>query len=462
MLVTSGAMRRGAVGVVGVALALVLTACSDDAADRTEAASTQGSQADPPPEPDVARFRTGVRLDSLTEQLHVVGSTVLAFSATAGDQDPELLRSTDLGESWEPLTLPGASESPTVAYTSVQVGEELAWVTGEDGRSASYPYIAEDVYLWASRDGVEWHGGRLPVTGQPSSLTEPAVGVVGDGTVVAGVVTESGEGDTSVEMFRSEQAGGAWVPAETPDLAVEGGPTFFADIWEGDDGRLVAVLLSDSTEDELTVLVSDDDGQSWRVGSCPEGSAVDTDECQRVSDSGSLEVGPRGVSVAGGEWRTPVLEPPPAEGDPQDFGFEEVIELPGRGWLVATSIFLNQEENFGVLARSDDGVTWQQLFADDPCMEDDLDPEFSQPVRLGTGWLVVHSCLADGTEVGRDLVWADLYVLDGAATEPVLLADTRQEDRRYGQPVAVGDVVLVPVYEEDTADGFTEFVRLTP
>lgn len=49
-------------------------------------------------------------------------------------------------------------------------------------------------------------------------------------------------------------------------------------------------------------------------------------------------------------------------------------------------------------------------------------------------------------------------MLNGAATEAVVVPGSRQDGVGYQEPLAVGDVVLVPV----RADGFTEIIRLTP
>lgn len=444
----------------GAASILLLAACgqeSDDRSERVEAGRTD------PPAPTVERLSTTVQLAPYPSELQVVGSTVLSFAPRTSAGYPELLRSVDLGETWEPLVLPGASESPSFVHTANGVSDDVAWVTARADDGPLSDFVA-DLFLWTSRDGLEWTGGLFP-TQRANDLVEPTFAVVGDGTLVAGVVTEVGEQGQGVELYYDDSDGRGWVAAELADVVIDGAQTHVDDIWET-DGRLIAVIYSDAMQEDdvLTVLESRDDGRSWQEGTCPADSVADDDGCARVVETGRLRVGPQGVSVDGRDWQRPVLDPPPARGDPRAFTFESPLELAGGGWLVAGEVYLNQEESFGVLARSEDGVTWHQLFADDPCLGDDLSPDFRRPVRLTDGWLVVHSCQTGATgssgDGGQQFAWADLYVLDGAASDVVLVPQTRQTGNEYQQPVTVGEAVLVPITYDDEADRFTDIVRV--
>jgi hypothetical protein len=460
---------------MSAALVLVAVACTEDETGRAERSQAAGQPG--PPTPTIERYSTGAR----PWGIEAVGTTLLAYDGASPEEDAALLRSADLGETWEPLVLPGAPDSPGFHYQGLGERDGQVWVAGvkEAADEAADGY--DSAYLWISRDGSRWQGGRLPTVTNPSrddhlapgvvSDDVVAVGVVSDDDVVAGIVTESG-GIKSVEMFRSttDEAGDSWVASETPEVVLRGEAARIGDIWEAHDGVLVADLVA-PVEDEPTVLESHDDGRSWQIGSCPDESEHEGD-CEPVSDAGSLEVGPRGVSTHDGDWQEPVLDRSPAREDQGNLSVDRAFEIPGGGWLANANDPGN--ENYGdVLVRSDDGVTWQQLLVEDPCLDDDLDPSFDPPVRLGSGWLVEHTCWRPGGIAGADINWArsDLYVLDGAATRPVRLPGTQWEadhnisgieDDGYGPAVVAGDVVLVPVPYDHTADGFTEIVRITP
>lgn len=448
---------RSAVGAALVLLVAVV-GCGKEAGDRAEQSRAQPD----PPRPTVERFSAGVELYEMT----IAGDTVIAFNGGPEDEDRDLLRSNDLGATWQRLGVPDAPVSRAYPYTTLGTKDGVGYVTGvEDATPDRYPYVADNAYMWASSDGMSWRGGRLPVQGSVSTIAPPELGVAQEGGVVSGVVTSRDDAD-GVEMFYSANPRDAWHQAEMDDVVIRGAQTFVGDIWSAEDGRLVAVVLSDSIEDELTILESHDNGRSWQIGTCPDDSVVDGGDCRRPTDTGSLQVGADGVSVNGGDWQTPVLDPPPARGDPDEVQLDDVVELPEGGWLTAASIPVDGGNHLDVLARSDDGVTWRPLLGDDPCLADGRYPLFTTPVRLGAGWLVAHECHAIDHEAppvtdgvpATTVIWSDMYILNGSATEAVAVPGSRQDGVGYLEPLAVGDVVLVP----GRTDGFTEIIRLTP
>jgi hypothetical protein len=450
-LLASGGVRWGA---VSVALVLVAVACAEGSTGRGERAQAAGQPG--PANPTIERYSTGARP---TGEIHAVGTTLLAYDGTSPEADPTLLRSVDLGETWEPLVLPGTPDSPRFRHMRLEARDGVVWVAGVEDATDELSLVYDSTYLWISRDGTEWQGGRLPTMNPVSAATEPEPGVASRDVVVAGVVTSLRDGNERIEMFRSStsEADGGWVAAETPELVIRGGPGFIGQIWRTDDGPLVADVAAESLEFEGAALESGD-GRSWRIGSCPDDSVYEGD-CHPASDAGSLEFGPQGVSVNDGEWEEPVLEPSPAREDRGRFGLDEAFELAGGGWLAEGY----DHEHVQVLARSDDGMTWQQVLVDDSCRDDDLVPSFSRPVRLGAGWLVEHSCSRPtGRSIGggeeMEQLWSALYVLDGAASRAVRLPGTHTTRSGYGQPVVAGDVVLVP----SSGGGVTEILRITP
>jgi hypothetical protein len=190
--------------------------------------------------PEVQR----IALDApVSDSVVPIGDQLLASvgdgTHTHGEGSPRLLRSSDRGESWEPVSLPGApSEMEIDSFGYPRVVEGLAVVAGRalveplgaDPTAGEPP--AGDAYIWTSRDGIEWRGGR--VAGPGSDLASIGVEVAG-GLLVAGLMTGTSEVANDVdqfELYRSNDDGGSWTRASVSRVELGPGETVeLRDVW---------------------------------------------------------------------------------------------------------------------------------------------------------------------------------------------------------------------------------------
>ena len=242
--------RAAYVGLVGL-LAVTWPATDDD--------HRQG------PPIDVRR----VELDAAPTGLVSVGDVLLANGrqgdTSTGDQREwwALLRSTDLGETWASLTLPGAPRGVSYVLDGPEdVGEGVAVVKGVVGVDSSGPTVSGHVaYLWASVDGRTWWGGRFAGDGLP--IDRNVIVRAAGGMLFAAADTQ---------IYRSTDLGVSWSPVSAPDLPLAPGETAtVTDLWQTTRGRLVANLGNGDGRPPLLetgpapVLVSDDSGMTWHL-----------------------------------------------------------------------------------------------------------------------------------------------------------------------------------------------------
>ena len=246
--------RAACVGLVGL-LAITEPATDDD--------QRHGSLI------DVRR----VELDASPTGLVPVGDVLLANGRQGGQSTGDqrewwaLLRSTDLGETWTSLTLPGAPTGVSYILDGQQdVGEGVAVVKGVVGVDSSGPTVSGHVaYVWASVDGRTWRGGRFAGGGPPIDR-DVIVRSVG-GVLFAAADTQ---------IYRSTDLGASWSPVSAPDLPLAPGETAtVTDLWQTTRGRLVANMGNGDGRPPMLetgpapVLVSDDGGMTWRLDVCP-------------------------------------------------------------------------------------------------------------------------------------------------------------------------------------------------
>jgi len=242
---------------------------------------------------EIRRFE----LDVAPTELVAVGDVLLS-NGRAGDRpsdDPRvwqaLLRSTDLGRSWESLTLPGAA--PGVSYVlhgPGEVGGDVAVVVGEvDVDPSASTLTGRVAYLWASADGMTWSGGSFAGVSPPTgrSIVVSAV----DGVLFAAFDTR---------LHRSTDLGASWTQATVPDLPLAAGETAAVrDIWSTGRGRLAITLVNPNgggppmlATGTPPVLVSDDGGVTWHLDACPS-EVLGDGSCRRTpraDDPGTLAV----------------------------------------------------------------------------------------------------------------------------------------------------------------------------
>lgn len=202
------------------------------------------------------------------------------------------------------------------------------------------------------------------------------------------------------------------------------------------------------------MLVSGDGGATWTTAACP-AESVDGRVCEPPDRAGDLLYRGSDVSVDDGRTWQPMAITPPAEPEPDRPRLDGVVEDGSGGWLAAASLSVPSDVSYGFLLRSEDGLRWDQLRHPDPCRSDDIgrpNSSYSVPVRLGDGWLVAYSCLALSTpEI------AELLVVPGAEGEPRPVEGSQRDDVAYGEPVALGDTIVVP----ERPEGGSEIVALS-
>ena len=409
-----------------------------------------------------------VELDAAPTGLVSVGDVLLANGrqgdTSTGDQREwwALLRSTDLGETWASLTLPGAPRGVSYVLDGPEdVGEGVAAVKGVVGVDSSGPTVSGHVaYLWASVDGRTWWGGRFAGDGLP--IDRNVIVRAAGGMLFAAADTQ---------IYRSTDLGVSWSPVSAPDLPLAPGETAtVTDLWQTTRGRLVANLGNGDGRPPLLetgpapVLVSDDSGMTWHLDVCPS-EVPSNGSCLRDPPTGDPEIRtaaslqirrtPRGEQVStdgGAVWRDVDLHLDAAR--PSDVFFNVIVPRDDGGWLAVATIDPAGDYDVDLLLASDDGVQWRDLSPNSPCetaqVQEDPDvilpsASFSRPLRFDGRWLVIHTCAGENT-----LVQSELLLVGGSATEATPVPGTRRDAVAYGSPVAVGDdVVMLEVHEDD-------------
>lgn len=435
-------------GVVLVVIALLVVSCSSDSGS----GSGSGAQ--------VEQFDAGVVLSGPPVAL---GRALLAAGqgSSFGDDDavPALYRSDDGGETWKPVEPPGLPPGRVVVEVDSPqlVAEGLAAVSARvvSGDPDPSRFPSGDAYVWTTKDGVTWHGGRL--TG-PETWAGVATHEV-DGVLFAATTASTlrPDDENRLEVHRSTDGGASWAPAAIAGVSLTSGQaTRVTDIWRDADGRLVAGMESGANPDGTRVppvaMASEDEGRSWVASDCPSGPVPASHSCQAPAEHEGI--------------RFDVLEPDVAEFHDEENRLRVigVVELPGGGWLAAVSTDEPGDTSFGFLLRSGDGTRWRTVLPSARC-EPDGDgaggpsSSFTTPLRFGDGWLVAYSC---GDEAKT--TESRLYVLDADGMRPVEVDGTSLPPNvNYLPPVAVGsDGVVVAVGRNGDHDGDARVVRLRP
>jgi BNR/Asp-box repeat len=436
---------------------------------------------------EIRRFE----LDVAPTQLVAVGDVLLA-NGRAGDRpsdDPRvwraLLRSTDLGRTWESLTLPAAAPGVTyVLHGPEEVGGGVAVVVGEVDVDPSAPTLNGRVaYLWTSADGRTWSGGGFVGVSPPTGGNILVRSV--DGVLFAAFDNR---------LHRSTDLGASWTRATVPELPLAAGETaVVSDIWQSNGGRLVTTLVNPQgggppmlATGVAPVLVSDDGGATWQLDVCPSKSLGDG-SCRRsaraddpgilagsaaiygtIRTVGRLQIrrtaGGEQVSTDGGAtWHIADLRIGADLAD--DLLLQPVVPLDAGGWLaVASYVGAGGDFHRDFLLASEDGARWRDLSPGSPCTSEEVqdDPDilrpgvsFSAPLRFDESWLVVHTCDSENTSVQTELL-----LVDASATEATPVPGTRRDVVRYRSPVAVGDTIVM--LEGPDHDGGDVLVQARP
>ncbi len=429
---------------VGLALAVVVTACGD------------GTPAGPAAEPLAA---TRVEPDTaLAAPLAAVGGTLLARAPTdeeIGEVVPDtLLRSVDDGRTWAPVTLPDRPEGVAFGQTSPLVTGDVAVVVGRKIVSSyGLTVDAGDAYVWTSTDGETWRGARL--AGPGPAFDQPEVHAVGD---VLLATLQTGDIDPlaphELAIFRSDDGGARWARVALPDLGPTAGGTMTPGTPVAGGGRILLPIWPGGNADRR-LLVSADGGVTWSSEECPQDTAC-LDQAVgdlrfRARDSNGDGDGDgdgivdHDVSVDGGPWQPVAVDPPlPFPGA----SFGDVVALPMGGWLATATWDELQDSTTSqqALLRSDDGVHWAPADAPEPCAlrprERDAEgffvplPDVSvqTPVGFAGQGVVAYSC--DDS--------AQLWAVPGDGTPPATVEGSAGDGVAYGSPVVAGDLLVVP------------------
>jgi hypothetical protein len=365
----------------------------------------------------------------------------------------QLMRSTDLGETWNEVDLPGRPEDLQVTnWMSFEIRDGVAILTAASPEEDVFGGVP---YVWASANGIDWHGGEL--SSQPTGATGIDVFNLDDVLYATVSPTMPGfDGSTPFAMWRSEDVGATWSPAqlELDDPQAVSTSQFVEEnvLWKDSDARLVLPVGLDPTaqpQPRRTVLLSED-GLTWHLDECPIADLAEYEACVPPETVGDLMFDNEQVSVDGGRtWHDLRLERSDVDGESAAPTIENAVELPSGGWLAQGGNYMASSEPYEFLARSDDGLTWEMLLP----TEGRPAASVSAPVRVDDHWLVTFSV------TGRDqsLHPSQLYLLDldGTGLQPI--PDT-ESDARFGTPTVIGDTVLVPAAQ----DGRNRIVRLTP
>jgi len=394
---------------------------------------------------EIERFDVDVPISGSTELL----GDVLMSEAAEGSAAPAF-RSTDLGESWEPVELPDVPDEVERGRLDI-VGEGVAF----DGWLRIEPRDSEldrgHFYVWTSRDGIEWQGGRL------SDSLSGDIGlkvVATDERWVAGFVPEHDDGSEEVELLYSDD-GETWEQAEHPGRRAPRGEFLDVErIWQPDGEPLTAKVEVDSHGSfSCQRWQSPDGGVTWQEsGSCSD--AATEEPCPPAETVGSLCQ--RGDEVSfdqGSTWQQITIEPPLDTAETPSL--HSTVELVGGGWLSMASITEAGDVSYEYLLQSDDGLTWQQVLPE-PCHDVDItrpNSELSGPAPLGDRWVVEASC----SDLS-DLVRSELYLVSADGDDPVELSEHALDDGIYGGPLAIDGAVVVGAY----IDGNQEIIRLRP
>ena len=359
-------------------------------------------------EPELA---DGERIETsrLYRQFEVVDDTLLALVIGApeatrlpgGPAAPGgwlVERSTDLGETWEPVDLPGVPGAPQMVPPSVMVAGDRAVVVGSRDDVGD----ADGSSIWTTDDGETWAAGRLDEVPSDLTLDLPVVDLA-DGRLAVGLYPH-----------------GATDPAE-------------------------------ATGDRPQALVSGDGGASWQAGGCPLDRAGPEAGCSFPDAFAGLWFSGLEVSLdEGATWQPLVVDP--AFDKPTSM--YQAVERPSGGWLgVGGHIESPGINRYTYILRSDDGVHWDVVL-DDRCddlgVDEGIMSTFSLPVALGDKWVVVHSCGGARSE---------LYLLDEDGTNPRKVLTSDVPGLELAQPLAAGDTVIVPELDHTST---STFLRLSP
>ena len=265
--------------------------------------------------------------------------------------------------------------------------------------SPSDSWTGSDGYIWTSNDGTSWQGGPVPAAPPDATLIPPFTQLPDGGSAIP--ISRSGQPQAPVQALVSDD-GASWQPIGCPSE------------WTGSDCTPPPVfdgLWLNRTE------VSLDEGATWQP-------------IVVTPTTGDAESGPERILTA--------------------------VARPTGGWLglgYRSEVGLNK---LWSVTRSDDGVVWETVLSD-RCGDqgsEAVESVYDEPVPLGDGWLVTHTCFQ---------AWrpqrSEIHLLDQAGSNPQLLATTDTPGLYFARPVAVDDAVVVA---ELGITGTATFLELRP
>jgi len=399
-------MRRWVAGLVALSVATV--ACSDDDDSKGTSSTTT--------EPPSALVHDGFEEAGLTVErieptldgelielsgslfdLHAVGDVLVAAFSVPDREANVVARSTDQGQTWTRVNLPGADD------TELLDGEpELAVLGDAVVAYAEDSSGGNEMPLWTTVDGDTWQGGLVALSPDVSPHPDGG-GELPDGRLIIPVVGEDG----TFRMLTSEDDGASWgedacrPPAVQEDRSggCEGPVRVGRGLWL--HGQRISL----------------DDGRTWKGPITVHPARCGDDPGLNVEDDAGPELSDV-VVLADGQWLGSVTDPTRCD---------------------------VSDKTVSNLALSRDGQRWEAVLPD-PCGAAgglSTVEGFSRPVPLGDGWLVQVRCL-----MSRNRDHTELYLLDhtGAGPQKVATMDAAKASltSHLLAPIAIGNIVVVP------------------
>lgn len=418
------------------------------------AAGSAGCGADSAARPAVfAVERVEVESGRVPGSIVGVGDALVGIAANSGEDrvlhpDHAVVSSVDFGRSWTPVDLPGVATDESLFLDGpFDLGDVVA-VTARryslvEGGPPEAPFANGPLWVWTTEAGRHWRGGELQADGPV--VVNASVVRVGD-RIFTGL--SSGE---SFFVYSSRDGGATWDRTEvdglTFDATREPLPEYASleSMWRRGDELVGSLGVYQP------LIVSSDDGAKWSTEACTQ------DECVAPRIAGDLWIrswSRQEWSLDGGaSWH----RVPDIEGD--SVMIRSAVALAAGGWFAtgARGDQDNEERIIAELIRSDDGRAWERVVAV-LCPDDKVTfgGETSDPVEIGDLWIVTATCFPS---TGNQSV-SDAYALraDGRTLQTVPGAEV--SGRGLGQPVALGDQVVVPVSDRDGIVAF-EVITVT-
>lgn len=356
---------------------------------------------------------------------------LVALTRYDNTQRDAVVVSDDGGRTWRAADLPDEPAELELVRTpfGLLADGDLVAVLGRDPTSTSpaLPVARSEFLVWTTTDGDRWEANAIDTSG--AVVGDPALVAMGD------VLVASTSTSTGFDVFTSRDRGTSWRRAEVTGLAQA--PSEGLELEEAStSGNRLQIVVGPTTwqDDRRQVLTSDDEGGSWSSAPCER-------ECLDPAEPGEPEVEDGRVTTDGGAtWHEIVVDPPP-RGDEGPY-LSRPVEVPG-GWLASASSSEASDIDYGMLLRSDDGRSWRQLVPD-PCEAGRTNSDVGEPFRFQGRWHATYGC--GGLMTNESAVLYDGGT-DARSFEPV--DGTERENVAFGDPIEVGDRLLLPEYDED-------------